>query len=39
MYDPAKSIQDCSLEVAGSSKVPENSPVASWALLLEAQNM
>lgn len=39
MYDPAKSIQDYSLEVAGSSKAPENSPTANWALLLEAQSI
>lgn len=35
MYDTAKSIQDNTLEVAKTTKVPENSPAASWACLLE----
>lgn len=35
MYDPAKSTQDNTLEVAKTTKVPENSSAASWAFLLE----
>lgn len=34
--DPAKSIQEYSLKVAGPSKAPENPSTASWALMLEA---
>lgn len=39
MNDRVNSIQDYSLEVAGPSKAPENSPALSWALLLEAQSI
>lgn len=38
MCDPAKSVQDYSLKVAGPPKEPENPSTASWALALEARS-